>query len=53
MSSLFPGLGMSSLVTVALLLASAVAGEGRATGAGQGVPNAMQGFSQNRDQRSR
>jgi lipopolysaccharide export system protein LptA len=41
---------MSSLVTVALLLASAVAGEGRTTGAGQGVPNAMQGFSQNRDQ---
>jgi lipopolysaccharide export system protein LptA len=49
-SSLFPRLVINSAVVVALLLAPAVAGEGRPTGAGQGVPNAMQGFSQNRDQ---
>jgi lipopolysaccharide export system protein LptA len=46
--SLFPALVMSSAVTAAVLLAPAVAG--RATGAGQAVPNALQGFSKNRDQ---
>jgi lipopolysaccharide export system protein LptA len=48
--SLFPATVMSSAVIVAVLLAPAVAGKGRATGAGQGVPNALQGFSKNRDQ---
>jgi lipopolysaccharide export system protein LptA len=36
--------------TVALALAPLAAGEVRAQGAMSGVPNAMQGFSQNRDQ---
>lgn len=41
---------MRSAVAAAIVLAPAVSGEGRATAEGQGVPNAMQGFSQNRDQ---
>ncbi len=41
--------GVARLVAAALLLISA-AGEGSAQGAVQGVPNAMQGFTQNRDQ---
>jgi lipopolysaccharide export system protein LptA len=49
-SFLFPRLVMNAAFVVALMLALAVADEGRAAGAGQGVPNAMQGFSQNRDQ---
>jgi lipopolysaccharide export system protein LptA len=39
---------VSSLCAVALLLAAAL-GEARAQNSMQGVPNAMQGFSQNRD----
>jgi lipopolysaccharide export system protein LptA len=35
---------------VLLLMMSAIAGDVRAQGAVQGVPNAMQGFTQNRDQ---
>src|SRR6188768_2803337 len=39
-----------SFAAVALALALIASGEGRAQGAVSGVPNAMQGFSQNRDQ---
>ena len=39
-----------SFAAAALALALMVAGDARAQGAMSGVPNAMQGFSQNRDQ---
>jgi lipopolysaccharide export system protein LptA len=38
------------LATAMIVLGTAVAGDGLAQSAVQGVPNAMQGFSQNRDQ---
>ncbi|WP_413776419.1 LptA/OstA family protein [Rhodopseudomonas sp. P2A-2r] len=38
------------LATVMIVLGTAMAGDGLAQSAVQGVPNAMQGFSQNRDQ---
>ena len=39
-----------SVAAAALLLAVIACGEARAQSSVQGVPNAMQGFSQNRDQ---
>ncbi len=39
-----------SLATAMIVLGTAIAGDGLAQSAVQGVPNAMQGFSQNRDQ---
>ena len=38
------------LATAVIVLGTAIAGDGLAQSAVQGVPNAMQGFSQNRDQ---
>jgi len=43
-------LAVRATVVVALMLGASAGAEGGATAAGQNVPNAMQGFSQNRDQ---
>jgi lipopolysaccharide export system protein LptA len=49
-SALLSGPAARGAVVAMLLVVLSVVSESRAQGAGQGVPNAMQGFSQNRDQ---